>query len=284
AGGQEAAGPRRKIWDALPATPHRALIEQGAGGKTLTADENKQALFALNKLIKQPKLNAQMDCKTLPALAALCSRAKCAGRPAKWRQHQAIRQFNRRLLALLYPDAIYPVNAAAPRILAYRSANDPLIGEIGLILDMPRSATCVAYDHYGEGKLINGRVEAVCISRALFDEIRQSSAAAQDAIRRGVEERLRYTQQRVSLPMWHEASAALSERFNDLGLIQGQKLMLIDLDRCTRCDKCVEACVATHSKPWWGDLPLLRNLVHGPTDGRSRLFLDGPRFQISVNG
>src|SRR5437660_2902360 len=36
--------------------------------------------------------------------------------------------------------------------------------------------------------------------------------------------------------------------------------MLIDLDRCTRCDECVRACVNTHD------------------DGRSRLFLDGPRF------
>lgn len=36
--------------------------------------------------------------------------------------------------------------------------------------------------------------------------------------------------------------------------------MLIDLDRCTRCDECVQACVNTHD------------------DGRSRLFLDGPRF------
>ena len=51
-----------------------------------------------------------------------------------------------------------------------------------------------------------------------------------------------------------------SEKFAELGLIQGQKLMLIDLDRCTRCDECVRACVDTHD------------------DGRSRLFLDGPRF------
>jgi Fe-S-cluster-containing hydrogenase component 2 len=36
--------------------------------------------------------------------------------------------------------------------------------------------------------------------------------------------------------------------------------MLIDLERCTRCDECVRACVDAH------------------TDGRSRLFLLGPRF------
>ena len=37
--------------------------------------------------------------------------------------------------------------------------------------------------------------------------------------------------------------------------------MLIDLDRCTRCNQCVEACVAAHD------------------DGHTRLYLDGPRFE-----
>ncbi|MFM9965944.1 MAG: 4Fe-4S dicluster domain-containing protein [Planctomycetaceae bacterium] len=37
--------------------------------------------------------------------------------------------------------------------------------------------------------------------------------------------------------------------------------MLIDLDRCTRCNQCVDACVASHR------------------DGRTRLYLDGPRFE-----
>src|SRR5262249_41973954 len=128
-GGQESAGPRRKLWDMLPAAPVRSLIEAGAAGKVLSPEEKKQVLFALNELIKQPKLYAQAECKALPETAALESQAKFAASPAKWSQHQAIRQFNRRLLALLYPGALFPVNTAAPRILAYRSANDPLIGE-----------------------------------------------------------------------------------------------------------------------------------------------------------
>jgi Fe-S-cluster-containing hydrogenase component 2 len=37
--------------------------------------------------------------------------------------------------------------------------------------------------------------------------------------------------------------------------------MLIDLDRCTRCGQCVDACVSAHD------------------DGRTRLYLDGPRFE-----
>jgi CRP-like cAMP-binding protein len=43
-------------------------------------------------------------------------------------------------------------------------------------------------------------------------------------------------------------------------LMQGQNLLLIDLDRCTRCDECVKACVATHQ------------------DGVTRLIRDGLRF------
>jgi Fe-S-cluster-containing hydrogenase component 2 len=43
--------------------------------------------------------------------------------------------------------------------------------------------------------------------------------------------------------------------------MQGQNLLLLDLNRCTRCDECVKACVATHS------------------DGVTRLVRDGLRFE-----
>jgi Fe-S-cluster-containing hydrogenase component 2 len=42
--------------------------------------------------------------------------------------------------------------------------------------------------------------------------------------------------------------------------MQGQNLLLIDLTRCTRCDECVKACIATHD------------------DGVTRLIRDGLRF------
>jgi Fe-S-cluster-containing hydrogenase component 2 len=43
-------------------------------------------------------------------------------------------------------------------------------------------------------------------------------------------------------------------------LMQGQNLLLLDLERCTRCDECAKACVATHD------------------DGVSRLIREGLRF------
>jgi Fe-S-cluster-containing hydrogenase component 2 len=54
--------------------------------------------------------------------------------------------------------------------------------------------------------------------------------------------------------------ASLSS-FLEQELMQGQNLLLLDLDKCTRCDECVKACVATHN------------------DGVTRLVRDGLRFE-----
>jgi Fe-S-cluster-containing dehydrogenase component len=135
---------------------------------------------------------------------------------------------------------------------------------MGLLTGQPRSATCVAYDH-PDSKF--GRVELVRIGKQLFREILSASPELRTIVADVVEESERRTRRIMAEPLWDDRNAAtLSDRFAELGLIQGQKLMLIDLDRCTRCDECVKACVATH-----------------PHDGRSRLFLDGPVFKTVVN-
>jgi CRP-like cAMP-binding protein len=50
------------------------------------------------------------------------------------------------------------------------------------------------------------------------------------------------------------------EQFLEQDLMQGQDVLLLDLDRCVRCDECVEACLATHN------------------DGFTRLIREGVRF------
>ena len=45
----------------------------------------------------------------------------------------------------------------------------------------------------------------------------------------------------------------------DLGLVQGNSILVIDLETCTRCDDCVRACAATH-------------------DGRARFVREGPKL------
>src|SRR5262249_21351265 len=165
-GGQQANSPQAKIW-ALLSQKH-AVIEQIAAGQVAMTEQRQGIVYALNELLKQPKLYSQIGAELLAEAAPWKDEAKVLpASPRKWSQHQKVREFNRRLLAVLYPGAIPPHAGGPVRILAYRSENDPLIGEAALILNEPRTATCVAYDHYGEGKEINGRVETLRISRAL---------------------------------------------------------------------------------------------------------------------
>ena len=262
AGSSEEAGPRRKVWDLLP-EPVRATLTRAANSGELGDKEEQEIVNALNDMLKQPKLNAAAEFKGILQKSGLADEVKKL--PAslkKWTNHQQICGFNYRLLSAIHP-AIFPPRHSPDqvRVLSYRSQSD-FIGEMGLLTGRPRSATCIAYDH-PDSKF--GRVELVRIGKQLFDEILSASPELRKIVADVVEESERRTRRIMSEPLWDDRNAAtLSERFAELGLIQGQKLMLIDLDRCTRCDECVNACVATH------------------IDGRSRLFLDGPLFKTVV--
>ncbi|MGL4550651.1 MAG: 4Fe-4S binding protein, partial [Gemmataceae bacterium] len=145
-------------------------------------------------------------------------------------------------------------------------------GEIGAVSGSPRSATCVAYVHPRPGtddldpagerwRREEERVELVRVPRELLLYLMKKYPSVRQKVGAEIQARRRRSQDHSQTRSWEgRETAHQSDRFQELGLVQGQKLMVIDLDRCTRCDECVRACIDTHP------------------DGRTRLFLDGPRF------
>ena len=65
----------------------------------------------------------------------------------------------------------------------------------------------------------------------------------------------------MDLQLLGRVQQASLSTFLEQELMQGQNLLLLDLNKCTRCDECVKACVATHD------------------DGVTRLVRDGLRFE-----
>jgi CRP-like cAMP-binding protein/formate hydrogenlyase subunit 6/NADH:ubiquinone oxidoreductase subunit I len=128
-------------------------------------------------------------------------------------------------------------------VLSYLSRSQ-FFGEIGLLGHTERTATCQAIDH----------VEAVKIGKEEFEKMIAEFPAIKGRLQQVADERLegnraRGTQLRtLSLPQYIEQ-----------GLFQAQSLLILDLEKCTRCDECVRACAQAH-------------------DGVTRLIRDGMRF------
>jgi len=115
-------------------------------------------------------------------------------------------------------------------ILQYLHRGD-YFGEMGLLGAGRRTATCTALDH----------VELVQIGREDFDRM----TADFPAIRTGMEEKARRHERENATRMEQLRTISVDD-YLEQGLMQAQSLLLIDLDRCTRCDECVRACAATH--------------------------------------
>ncbi|HKE34051.1 MAG TPA: cyclic nucleotide-binding domain-containing protein [Candidatus Acidoferrum sp.] len=128
-------------------------------------------------------------------------------------------------------------------VLAYLSRGD-YFGEIGLLGGGIRTATCTALDH----------VELVRISGDDFREM----VARFPSVRTGVEaiaaERSAANEQRLQ-----RVHSVPIDQFLSQGLMEAQSLLILDLQNCTRCDACVNACADAH-------------------DGVTRLVRDGLRF------
>jgi CRP-like cAMP-binding protein/Fe-S-cluster-containing dehydrogenase component len=129
-------------------------------------------------------------------------------------------------------------------VLAYLSRGD-YFGEIGLLGGGLRTAMCTALDH----------VEVVRIAGSDFRDM----VARFPNVRKGLEdvatERRQANEQRLktvhSVPL---------DQFLSQGLMEAQSLLVLDLQKCTRCDACVNACADAH-------------------DGVTRLVRDGLRFE-----
>ncbi|MBY0232923.1 MAG: 4Fe-4S binding protein [Gemmataceae bacterium] len=177
------------------------------------------------------------------------------------------RAFNRLVLEAAWPGALRQSRQGAEHVLNYVPKGS-LFGEVGIMMDRPRAATCVAYVHPRprsddeaaedvEAWRGEQRVELVRLPRPLVEQLCRDYPSI-DALLRG--SAAGYARSDAGRKDAAERAVRHSPEFQRQGLIQGRKLMLIDLDRCTRCDECVRACVDTHQ------------------DGRTRLFLDGERF------
>jgi CRP-like cAMP-binding protein/Fe-S-cluster-containing hydrogenase component 2 len=128
-------------------------------------------------------------------------------------------------------------------ILAYLGRGG-FFGEIGLLTGGTRTASCTALDHV-EVVRITGEDFQLMLDR--FPDVRKSlEGVAQER----VEENRKHVQQVGEVPV---------DTFLAQGLMEAQSLLVLDLEKCTRCDQCVRACADAH-------------------DGVSRLVREGLRF------
>jgi len=130
-------------------------------------------------------------------------------------------------------------------VLAYLGRGG-YFGEIGLLTeDGRRTATCTALDH----------VEVVRIGADDFHRMMNAFPAIKENLSRVAHEHLEQNEEQLT-----KASSVSLERFLAEGLMEAQSLLVLDLEKCTRCDNCVRACADAH-------------------DGVTRLIREGVRFE-----
>ncbi len=129
------------------------------------------------------------------------------------------------------------------------------IGEIGLLTGFPeiqktgvaagrRTATCTALDH----------VDLVRISAEAFQGLLDDFPAFRNKVIATASKRLEDNARAL-----HELENSSLAQFLDQGLMNATSLLVLDLEKCTRCDECTKACSDAH-------------------DGVTRLIREGLRY------
>jgi len=154
-------------------------------------------------------------------------------------------------------DAFYLVRIGFVKVSQKRGDEDLVLaylprggyfGEMGLLEGGVRTATCIALDH----------VEVVRILAPDFHQMLERFPEVRAHI-------LHTAEQRARENLLHQRAGLRSNnvplgQFLEQGLMDAQSLLVLDLEKCTRCDQCVKACADAH-------------------DGVTRLLRDGVRFE-----
>ena len=155
-------------------------------------------------------------------------------------------------------DSFYLVRIGFVRVSQMRRGEEMVLaylprggyfGEMGLLRDVPRTATCTALDHVEVVKIYAPDFSAM-LDR--FPEVRNQ---IENVARQRDKENVFHRERAVEAT----TVAAPLHSFLAQGLMDAQSLLILDLEKCTRCDQCVKACAEAH-------------------DGVTRLLRDGVRF------
>ena len=117
------------------------------------------------------------------------------------------------------------------RILAYLKSG-ACFGEMALVKNEPRMASAAVVTD----------VETFRIEKAAFDALLESSESVEKAVHNIIEQRERENRELAEHPERQERL-----RFME-NLMGGHDVLAIDLRRCVRCDKCVQACAAARGQ------------------------------------
>ncbi len=122
------------------------------------------------------------------------------------------------------------------------------LGEVELLVDGGSAwrSTAVSVEHS----------ELVAIPVAAFESLLKTYPEVEESLWKNATERIK----EAGFSRSHIAHAEFLEIALDDGLVEGNSILAIDLDSCTRCDDCVRACAATH-------------------DGRPRFVREGKKVQ-----